>query len=364
VPEAQTIPAELLAAIYEAPANTPSWPATIERATAWVGGIAGSFQARKLAPTLEARLISTGVDPALHGAYLAHYYKNDPHLSHVTSLPVGSALLSSDVLDDRDLMGTEFYNEFCMPQGFHDLQGVVLVRNERWAVTLAMFGHTKRRFDHTTQRRLAALTPHITRALSLGFSFNGMAEAEPTLHAVAATRAVGLLYVDAQRAIVEQHETADPGEWLRGGEHGLTITNQTLVARGPHEQEKLEHAVKLALEGTASFLSFGKGPSALSTAFAPGPRRFPFGMERCVSVVFMRTEGHIEPNPFEELPTSLRSVADALARGLGDKEIAQELGLPVPTVRTYVTRCFTRLGVHNRRELIVLRANTKAKTPR
>lgn len=53
-----------------------------------------------------------------------------------------------------------------------------------------------------------------------------------------------------------------------------------------------------------------------------------------------------------ELPPALARVADRLARGDADKEIANELGLPLGTVRTYTTRIYERLGVHGRRELM------------
>lgn len=52
------------------------------------------------------------------------------------------------------------------------------------------------------------------------------------------------------------------------------------------------------------------------------------------------------------LPPSLREVAQLLARGLTDKEISSCTGLTLATTRTYVTRVFQRLGVHDRRELM------------
>lgn len=54
------------------------------------------------------------------------------------------------------------------------------------------------------------------------------------------------------------------------------------------------------------------------------------------------------------LPPSLRLVAEALARGLSDKEIAQETGRTLATVRTYVRRVYRKLEVSSRAELIAL----------
>ncbi len=52
------------------------------------------------------------------------------------------------------------------------------------------------------------------------------------------------------------------------------------------------------------------------------------------------------------LPPSLRPIFALVAQGLSDKEIATSLNMPLTTVRTYVTRAFRKLGVHDRREII------------
>lgn len=54
-----------------------------------------------------------------------------------------------------------------------------------------------------------------------------------------------------------------------------------------------------------------------------------------------------------KLPPSLARVAALAAQGLSDKEIANALAMPLPTVRTYVRRIYVALGVNHR---IALRA--------
>jgi DNA-binding NarL/FixJ family response regulator len=51
------------------------------------------------------------------------------------------------------------------------------------------------------------------------------------------------------------------------------------------------------------------------------------------------------------LPPSLARVASLIARGHPDKDIASALDIPLATVRTYVRRIYTRLGVRSRVEL-------------
>jgi len=61
-----------------------------------------------------------------------------------------------------------------------------------------------------------------------------------------------------------------------------------------------------------------------------------------------------DPRQQVQLPPSLARIGRLLAHGKSDKEIANEAGLPLATVRTYVTRIFRRVGVHSRGEFIRL----------
>lgn len=57
-------------------------------------------------------------------------------------------------------------------------------------------------------------------------------------------------------------------------------------------------------------------------------------------------------NLASDLSPALVPVAEAMAEGLSDKEIAARLQLPLRTARTYAQRVLTRLRVSDRRELI------------
>jgi len=48
-----------------------------------------------------------------------------------------------------------------------------------------------------------------------------------------------------------------------------------------------------------------------------------------------------------------REVTQHLFSGLSDKQIARELKIAIPTVRTHLTRLFSRFDVHDRNELIL-----------
>ena len=54
-----------------------------------------------------------------------------------------------------------------------------------------------------------------------------------------------------------------------------------------------------------------------------------------------------EGNPFDRLSPRMRQAANAIARGLNRREIADEMGVAVKTVDSFKSRSFMILGVRN-----------------
>jgi DNA-binding CsgD family transcriptional regulator len=63
------------------------------------------------------------------------------------------------------------------------------------------------------------------------------------------------------------------------------------------------------------------------------------------------------------LSEPLAEIASLAAMGLSDKEIADRVGRPLPTVRTYVSRILRRVGVRRRTELVLLAIAPPPETP-
>ncbi|MDO5618115.1 response regulator transcription factor [Kocuria sp.] len=60
------------------------------------------------------------------------------------------------------------------------------------------------------------------------------------------------------------------------------------------------------------------------------------------------------PNPLDALSEREREIADAVARGLTNTEIAEEMFLSITTVKTHVARIFTKLDVTNRVQVAII----------
>lgn len=60
------------------------------------------------------------------------------------------------------------------------------------------------------------------------------------------------------------------------------------------------------------------------------------------------------PDPLDALSDREREIADAVARGLTNTEIAEEMFLSITTVKTHVARVFTKLDVTNRVQVAIM----------
>ena len=66
---------------------------------------------------------------------------------------------------------------------------------------------------------------------------------------------------------------------------------------------------------------------------------------------FSKTQPREVPQPLEPLTEREEEVLEAVARGLTNTEIADELFISLPTVKTHISHLMTKVGARNRVEL-------------
>lgn len=347
---------EVISRIYAAGLDASQWPATVAALTAWIGGEIGCLQLRRFAPEPSVTIVASGVDPAFERSYLEHYHRLDPHLSRVKALPQGRTVFSREVLSDDELFASEFYNEFFRPQGVCDLQGAMLVRSPTRVVTFVTESSLRERYDEHTRARLDMMVPHLTRSVEFTLRSEDQAAAQQALIAASLAQHSGLLRVSPELSLLEASEPTLA--WLSQHRGALAVRDGRLSVSDSSDAERLRDCVRGALAQTTVRCELnGDAHETITLVVSPAARSLLYP-EPSVFIVFAiqpRAARAVGCPLFEALPPALRPVAEALERGASDKEIAESLQLPLATARTYVSRTLRRLGLKNRRELLLRR---------
>jgi DNA-binding NarL/FixJ family response regulator len=131
-------------------------------------------------------------------------------------------------------------------------------------------------------------------------------------------------------------------------------------ASHPHMQvlmltvyEDTELIFRALAAGASGYLLKRSPPSKLLEAIADvhaGGSPMSSAIARKVVQSFQKPAG--PPVEREALSPREREVVEALARGDAYKQIADRLGISIPTVRTYIRRIYEKLHVHTRTEAV------------
>lgn len=109
-----------------------------------------------------------GLEPSFDGAYVAHYWKDDPWAAKIWCAPVGAYRHGNEVCARAIVEASSFHNDLALPSGLDDLAGGVLERTASRVVTIGvMKGTGRKRFDAETDRLAAMVFPHFARGLAL-----------------------------------------------------------------------------------------------------------------------------------------------------------------------------------------------------
>lgn len=122
-----------------------------------------------------------------------------------------------------------------------------------------------------------------------------------------------------------------------------------LVVAGDHERSTIDGAFAAGANG---FLPKNSSPTALRTAMDAVLRGDYYVPPHVIPSLSGGPPSEAPPPPGTEPPVKLtrrqRDVLILVARGLANKEIAQELGMSPSTVRVHVTAILRALNVENR----------------
>jgi DNA-binding CsgD family transcriptional regulator len=192
----------------------------------------------------------------------------------------------------------------------------------------------------------------IAREVSVAAARIGFLEALAALECAHQAIGIGIVRIDRALDVVNTFGAA--AHFLAQPDCPLVVRDGKLDARRSSDVPELQAAVARAFARSSASIQF---PAWSKGSVRVAPASNSRLEEPSVSVIFCPrvVEDAKECSPLvQALPRALQRAALLMARGLADKEMALELGVELSTARTYATRVIRALGVHGRREVMLL----------
>ncbi len=182
--------------------------------------------------------------------YLAHFGKLDPWNEGILRRP-GEVVLGCESLPERDLVKTEFYNDFARPFGFLRPIGAMMQLSPNSLASLGVHElATKHLFEEKDKRPLQHMLPHVQRALQLHLRRRQEGQAAGLGLDAFEVLSLGIVVCDAASEVVYANAAA---EALARGGLGLVLgRNRKASALVPAEAAKLGALIHAAGHGRDS----------------------------------------------------------------------------------------------------------------
>jgi len=358
---------ELIAAIYEAGMDFSLWPMTLER-IAEAFGVPSAGMARQGKTPADCWGMSAGIEPAAIKRYVDYYHGINPIWQSVPNTPAGTVQTDTMVIPRGELIRTEFFNDYMLPQRIGGLLNSVVLLEEGRQTVVTMHGREQFETDDIALYKL--ITPHLQRAVQMNLKTATMEISQAATIEALNSLNEGVLFVDANAAVVFANSIAER-LFLAGA--GLRQRNGILQGKLPYETAAL-HAViamcsvdGLRSSGGSLTLSRGTGRSPLSLMIAPISKREPHGFHGRgpVAVIFVTDPDRILKPAASQLREQFgltpaqAAFAIEILSGDGIQAAADRLAITRATARTHLARVFEKTGTRRQSELVRLLMSAK-----
>ncbi|MHA6344235.1 helix-turn-helix transcriptional regulator [Roseivivax sp. CAU 1761] len=302
--------------------------------------------------------LAAGIDPTSLEAYAEHYCALNPWMQAATRRPIGLSVPDGAMFDRRELVKTEFYNDFLRPNNLEGAIGVTLTRKEDCHFFLSVLGDVQEtEAERAALRTLRALVPDLRRAFE--FYQRSAATGLPGPQG----SDIGTMVLGPRRRLRSSSGEAtrqlELGRVMSVGPTGRVDFKDGRIAR--HIDDCLASAHKRTA-GPAPRAILAADPSGaplrlsvMTWPWADGMRYFR-GPECLVLVEATGwSAGDIaEFARLYGLTPRETDTAYALLTGLAPHEIAAGLGVSLETVRSHIRAIFAKTGTSRQPHLVSL----------
>jgi DNA-binding CsgD family transcriptional regulator/PAS domain-containing protein len=354
--------------IYDAAIDPTLWKAALANVCGYVGGHSATLFWHDAATQNARALYLFNDDPEYTRLYFEKYVLMDPFFPASSFVEAGVVHGATDIIPQAELEQTRFYKEWIVPQGIADAIAVNLEKGvTRSSFIVVRTDVSYGMADDKMHGRLAALVPHLQRAVEIGRLFdqdnaNSEALTETLDHVEAAVFLVG---PDGEIAFANT-----PAQRLLG-ERLLVLEQEGALRAIAADTDRIMRDIFLSAErGDTSVGVRGVAvpltDSLQGRWFAhvlpltSGRRRQAGHAHAAVAAVLIRESTPNASPPLEaiaklyKLTASEVRVLDTLLKAEGVKGMADILGLSQATVKTHLHNVFRKTGTKGQSDLVKL----------
>jgi DNA-binding CsgD family transcriptional regulator len=354
---------DLIEDIYDAGLEPTRWSDVVVGINEFVGGRACGLFSKDSISKFGVTHYYCGADPYYIQLYSDTYSKFDPLASMP---PFGQVVSIPDLVPFDEYRRGRFYQEWLQPQGCIDAANVVLEKSKSSCPILLTVLAGKRMVDNDMRRRIEAVVPHLHRALTINKAIECKNSEAATFADTLDGLSAGLFLVDVQCRIV--HANAAGQRMLEAHDFLRSIGGHLVGRDGKINRNLREIAANNSAETPAQnrsvLLTAQEGESYVAhlmplTAVVRGGAKSP---SEAVAAVFVRkvemdgqSYGVSVAHAFGLTPAELR-VLTAIVEIGGVKDSSQKLGVAETTLKTHLSRIFSKTGVSRQADLVKLAA--------
>ncbi|OCP16876.1 MULTISPECIES: helix-turn-helix transcriptional regulator [unclassified Ensifer] len=293
-----------------------------------------------------------------------HFAAINPWIPKSVLVPVGHGLAGEHIVARKDLVKSEFYNDWLKRQtGCETTVGVTIVRSAtRTLLVSTCTSSTDEELNQHAADQYTQLAPHLRRAFDF-LRRRDLTTVEqhegPTL---LDTIGVGLVYVGDNLRIRSMNECAQRmtanGSPFRIGVNGRLFmdepgTNATLqlLALPPGSPTQPQVRIVRTAEDSAFRITLVRRSSSIFTELLDGPTVAVL-IEPATSVVGEQHLNHLKAS-YGLTPAEIR-IASGIAAGLTLKEMSSANGVSYETIRTQLKSIYSKTRVNSQAGLVKL----------
>jgi DNA-binding CsgD family transcriptional regulator len=348
----------LIDLIYEAAADVRNWANAMIAVAAALGAPAMSLTIADAEGKETPFVVAPRTDPEWLRAYFGRWAASNIVRERGLALPVGVPYRFEDLLARPEFERTAFYNEFWAPQQLSFALFANLAKENGAAAGIGFYRSSREGpFAPADERLLAALAPHLQRAVALNRRLRRLEIERDGAAEMLDRCANGALLVDAEARILFANAAAET--LLREG-RGLRAREGRLAASLPAQTAALRRLIAGGDGGGAGGLLAlpCRDDRSLTVRVLSLPAETARLANSAAAIVFVKDPKASAPPSRGRLQAlfGLTPAQAALAReileGDGVQAAAARLGISRSTARTHLLEVFRRTGTSHQAELV------------